>query len=368
VVAGGTAVAYAHRDRSVVVSESGCGGGWGGPVMGHQVMALHNTSPDAAQIYLIDPGRHLVYAEARDIAPGSTRALSTTLGSGHYALRCVFSNGTVLTSARHDIHGAVAGAVAGVPPMPSLDLEPATHAYRAYVNAGLPPLRAAIGRLAADIDAGDLVRARTDWLPAHLAYERLGAAYNSFGDFDGSMNGDTEGLAGGVHDPDWTGFFRIEYGLWHSDDAATLKPFADGLRSDVSGLIADFPSEDVDPFDLPLWAHEILENALQFQVGGADDYGSGTSLATVYANTEGTLGVLTTLRPLIQVREPALVPAIERGIATVQADLDADRDGDTWIPAGRLSHDRHQKLDADLGALLEQLAVIPELLAERTDA
>jgi iron uptake system EfeUOB component EfeO/EfeM len=367
-VAGATVWVWASRDRSVGIGESGCGSGWHGPIAGHQVWTLRNTSDNAAQVYLIDPGRDLVFAETRDLTPGAARDMGTTLGSGRYALRCVFSDGTVRTSAAYAVRGRVPGAVAGVRPLPDLDLQPATAAYRTYVDDRLPALRDAIGRLAHDIDTGRLDRARIDWLPAHLDYERLGAAYNSFGDFDSSMNGTTEGLPGGVRDDGWTGFFRLEYGLWHDQPAAELAPIADRLRGDVAALIADFPSEDVDPFDLPLRAHEILENALQFQVGGADDYGSGTTLATTYANTDGTLGVLATLEPLIRQRRPSLLPALDAGIATVRADLDADRDAGAWIPAADLTPARRARLDADLGSLLEQLAVVPDLLAERTSA
>ncbi len=361
----GIYVAFANDD--VTVSETNCGADWSGPNTGHQTIVLHDTSPDTAQVYLIDPTKHLVYAEARDVNAGSIRNLDTTLGTGRYALRCVFSNGTVLTSKAYAVDGNVAGAVEGVPPMPDLDLDPSVVAYRAYVKAGLPPLQAAVRRLAADVAGGNLDKARTDWLPAHLAYERLGAAYNSFGDFDGAINGTTEGLTG-VHDTSWTGFFRIEYGLWHDESATTLRPLTDQLQSDVDGLFDDFPSEDIDPFDLPLRTHEILENALQFQISGADDYGSGTSLATAYANTEGTLGVLATIRPLIESRQPALLTAIDQGIATVQADLIAGRRSGAWIAVAQISRDQRQKLDADTDALLEQLAVVPNLLAERTSA
>lgn len=369
VLAGGGIGAYALlRTHDVTVSETGCGNDWSGPDLGHQTIALHDTSPDTAQVYLIDPTANLVYAEVRDLNAGRTGDLDTTLGGGRYALRCVFSNGTVLTSKAYRISGNAAGAVPGVPPMPDLDLDPAIVAYRTYVKAGLPPLRAAVRKLAADVSAGSLAGARTDWLPAHLAYERLGAAYNSFGDFDGAINGTTEGLADGVHNPDWTGFFAIEYALWHGAPVATVKKLTDQLMSDVDGLVSDFPSEDIDPFDLPLRTHEILENALQFQVSGANDYGSGTTLATTYANTEGTLGVLSTIEPLIESRRPSLLTTIHQGITTVQADLTADQQSGVWIAVAQLTQAQHQKLDADLGELLEHLAEVPNLLAERTSA
>ena len=50
--------------------------------------------------------------------------------------------------------------------------------------AGLNTLAGQAGALAADVRGGNLGAARTAWLTAHLTYERLGAAYDAFGDFD----------------------------------------------------------------------------------------------------------------------------------------------------------------------------------------
>ncbi len=177
------------------------------------------------------------------------------------------------------------------------------------------------------------------------------------------------GLPLGTADPSWTGFFRIEFGLWHGQSAAELLPLTKGLVSAVQGLIADFPSEEVDPGDVPLRSHEILENALQFQLTGIADYGSGTTLATLYANTQGTQAVLATITGLITARDPQLLASIDRGIATVQGELLADHaDEGGWVPASALPRAQRQQLDGDLGALLENLSSIPDLLTGRTSA
>jgi len=44
--------------------------------------------------------------------------------------------------------------------------------------------------LAADVRAGDLTAAKKDWLTAHLQYQTLGAAYGTFGEYDGEVDGD----------------------------------------------------------------------------------------------------------------------------------------------------------------------------------
>ena len=246
--------------------------------------------------------------------------------------------------------------------------------YRGYVETNLPGLLTAARLLDADLKAGNLAKAETDWLPAHLAYERLGAAYGTFADYDAAINGSASGQPQGTATKSWTGFFRIEYGLWHGQSAAALAPLGDKLVSDVQGLIKAFPGQTTDPNDLPLRTHEILENALQFQLTGIQDYGSGTTLDTLYANTQGTQQVLVTIGSLIQARNPGLFNQINQGIATVQADLKADGAGPCGTacpmptPLGSLTTAQRDKVDGDLSQLLETLSLVPDLLEERTTA
>ncbi len=76
---------------------------------------------------------------------------------------------------------------------------------------------------------------------AHLDYERLGAAYDTFGSFNDEIDGRPNGLPLGVNDPGWTGFLRLEYALWHNQSAATVATVANVLDSDVDGLVAASP-------------------------------------------------------------------------------------------------------------------------------
>jgi high-affinity iron transporter len=131
---------------------------------------------------------------------------------------------------------------------------------------------------------GVVAAARADWLTAHLEYSSLGAAYGTFEDFDKEINGRADGLPLGVADPGFTGFHRLEYGLWHGQSAQSLTVVADRLVTDVTGLRKAFPTQDFDPTDLPLRTHEILENTLQFELTADTDEGSGSNLATTRAN------------------------------------------------------------------------------------
>ncbi|WP_329367473.1 EfeM/EfeO family lipoprotein [Streptomyces sp. NBC_00669] len=377
--------------RPVTVGAAGCGDLPAHRAAGPVTFDVTDRSQLFVAVYLTDPGGAKVYAEIPWLVPAATQRLSTTLAAGRYTLRCVFSDGTVRDSRPMALSGRAAGAVAGYRPLPDLAMTAPVTAYRAWLKAALPPLLAASRNLDADVARGDLAAARRDWLPAHLDYERLGAAYNSFGDFDAAIDGTADGLPGGVRDPGWTGFHAVEYRLWHGRPASALRPLTRGLVAEVRRLTADFPSEEVDPGDLPLRAHEILENALQFQLTGAADYGSGTTLATLGANVEGTSEVVSVLAPLIAPRDPALLRAIRSGLAQVTADLrqphpgaapagrTTDRNGpaDTGSGSGSGSGSdpgsgsgslRTLRVEGDLGALLESLSSLPGLLAPRTSA
>jgi iron uptake system EfeUOB component EfeO/EfeM len=365
VLAGVAGTASAAAPGPLRIDAAGCGSPPPELPAGPVAFTLVNADRAFAAVYLVDPAG-LVYAEVPSITPGRSRPLTGTLAAGRYALRCVFTDGTVRTSAPITLTGPSSGAVPGYRPMPDLAMAGPVAAYRGWVRAALPGLAAGCARLDADVAAGDLAAARTDWLTAHLDYERLGAAYTSFGDFDAAIDGRADGLPLGTADPGWTGLHAIEHGLWHGASAARLRPLTTGLVASVAGLIADFPSEEVDPGDLPLRAHEILENTLQFQLTGAADYGSGSTLATAYANTQGTREVLSVLAPLLTPRDPGLAAALDRGIARVQADLLATRgSGGDWTPVAAVPAAARQRLDGDLGALLERLAAVPNLLAPR---
>ncbi|MFF7920775.1 iron uptake transporter permease EfeU [Streptomyces mirabilis] len=352
----------------VEVSAADCGKGFSAPKPGRQTFQVRNSGSRTSEIYLIDPVSNAVYGEVEGIAPGTTRALIATVGTGSYAWRCVPNGGKAVTSAAVRV-SAGGGSVEAVLPVSEKDLAAPLAAYRAYVDQGLADLQTRTRTLQSDLDADKLDQARKDWLPAHTRYASLGAAYGTFADFDAKINGRTAGLAGGVDDPAFTGFHRIEYGLWHGQSAATLAPYAKQLAADVDALRKDFPKQDFDPADLPLRSHEILENTLHRELSGNADYGSGTELATTEANLDGTRELLTLLRPLIDKRNAKVMPAVDTWMRRTEQLVLAQRAEDgTWTPLDKLSDTDRQRLDGAVGQLLEELAPIPDLLEIRKAA
>jgi high-affinity iron transporter len=366
--------ATAASTTQITITESDCGTGWTNPSSGTQSFEVTNNGSNTAEVYLINPDSNAVFGEDPDVTPGSNEIMNVDIGPGTYVFRCSFIDGTVLNSAKYTVAGSGGSGLPGLSPVTEQDMQDPVNFYRAYVQTSLPGLLTASERLDADLKAGNLAQAKADWLPAHLDYERLGAAYGTFDDFDAEINGSASGLPQGTATKSWTGFFRIEYGLWHGQPAAELAPLGETLVTDIQGLIKAFPGQTTPATDLPLRTHEILENALQFQLTGIQDYGSGTTLDTLYANTQGTQEVLSTISSLIQAGDPPLLKQINQGIATVQAELRAVGAGPctTTCPMptslASLTTAQRQKVDGDLGLLLENLSLVPDLLEERTTA
>lgn len=348
------------RHTTVLVTPADCGHGWTRPVPGRQVFDLHNTSSSAAEVFLTDPRTGAVFGEVEGLAPGTERPLRVILGNGSYAFKCLPDDADAVTGPTVRVTGAkVKGGPAAVP-VSQQDLIPPTLAYQKWIQARTVELVEKTDALRDAVDRGDLAAARAAWLPAHLVYERMGAAYGTFGDADGEINGTTAGLSGGVRDKDFTGFHRVEYGLWHGESASSLRGPADQLAKAVRALRDSWPAERMDPADVGLRAHEILENTVQFELTGRTDYGSGTNLATARANLDGTRTLLGFLRPLLKTRDADLA-GLDSWLDRTQHTLDGFDHNGRWTPLDQLTLAQREKVDANLGELVERLADVAAL-------
>ncbi len=370
VLAGGGCGSATQPNRAsgftrIHVSVSACGTGWSHPKAGPQRFVLTNSDTRGGEVLLTDTRTGAVYADIEPLGPGTHTELHVDLGSGRYAFRCAMDDEEVVTGPTVTIAGRASGSTPAVLPVTQGDLIAPTKAYEAYVAGQIPKLVALTRPLRAAIARGDLAAARRSWLPAHVEYERLGAAYDAFGDRAAAINGRPTGFKGGVNDVRWVGLRRIEYGLWHGQPARALLPKADALLVAERGLGTEFATAQIDPLQIAIRAHEIVEDALQFELTGQSDYGSGSSLATVRANLEGTRVVLKILDPLLRPRYSAQVRLATR-LSRTENDLDAVRRADgTWPAVQALNRGQREQLDADVSDLSELLAPVASILEPR---
>jgi iron uptake system component EfeO len=348
---------------AISITTGACGGSWQLAAPGMHTFQIYNASGAAAEVELVNPANGAVYDDIENLGAGTTNPMAVNVGSGSYAFRCLIEDTDAITGPTEKVPGHTAGETA-VLPVTDNDLLASAAEYHTYVTGGLVTLASQVNTLNRDIQGGNLPAARSAWLPAHLTYERLGAAYDSFGDFDGEIDGRADGLAGGVNSPDWTGFYRLEYGLWHGQSAATLKKFSGQLVHDVAALQKSWPSTQIDLLNMGLRTHEIMENALQFQVSGHDDYGSGTTLATTGANITGTEVLLTELHPVLAPRYAGL-PAVSTWLNRLQKLIEATHTSSGWTAVSKLPTPARQAIDAATSQALVELAPIADITEPR---
>ncbi|GHG55724.1 hypothetical protein GCM10012320_27760 [Sinomonas cellulolyticus] len=240
----------------------------------------------------------------------------------------------------------------------------AVSAYHAYVAERLGELRVHVTALKAQIGNADTDAARATWLSAQQTWQRVGAAYGSFGDLGNAIAPGSRGLEGGATSPDFAGLRRIEYGLWHGQTPGELMPVVGKLLTDLDALEAHLPETAVEPADMPLRLHEILEDSVRDHLSGLGDQGSGMALALTSADVDATQEVLGLLRGLLEGRRKGYPAAVDAQLRQLSAAVDAARSpSGEWVPYRDVPLEQRQHVNGAIGRALESLALAPALFS-----
>jgi iron uptake system component EfeO len=354
---------------AIDVNLNDCGSAWAPGPAGAQEITVHNADfhPGEVRVVGVGPTNQLeVFAQVEPFGPDTTLTMHVRLAAGQYALQCLFEEQQPVTGPARTITGDATG-VRGVVPIPQDQLIRATLRYTDWVRRQLPRLEQQTRSLARAAAAGDLTTARRWWLAAHSGYERLGAAYDAFGDLDGVINGLPSGLPKGVRDPGFSGFHRVELALWHpsSTSPAERRHQADVLADAVGDLRDQLASTQLDPLTFSIRAHEIAENLLRPVLTRRADFGSHSDLATIAAGLDGTRTVLDLVRKPLRSRYPH--------VKRLFRDVDHARHLVARLAGGSLGHRaisdwplaQRQRVDAVIAELAERLAPVADVLEPR---
>jgi len=356
--------AHAVAATRVVAGPGACALGWKAPNPGRRTLRLENVAGRRVALTLYHQRTAKVVLR-RTVPAHARRTVRLTLDPGTYAWRCAFRGRAPITSDPSRVPiDPVIGRPAGRMSIPVQwdELAGPLAQYRAWGTAQLTAMLAAVRAMQGRLAAGDAGGARAAWLQARLAWERVGAAYGALGASGTAISATAAGLPGGTADPSFTGLHRVELDLFGSGDLAAAARDGAVLEAAVARLTASFPTRGLPRTDLPLRAHEILEDALRDDLTGRDDYGSGSSLAAVRADVDATRAVLGFLADLLEPRAPGLLARADRQLGALERALDATRVGGAWVAAARVPLAARQRVDAAIGAVLETIAPVPDLL------
>jgi iron uptake system EfeUOB component EfeO/EfeM len=268
-----------------------------------------------------------------------------------------------------DASGNVAASAAGCDYAP-LEFGPLITYRSLYVRRELSTVQTDVSTLAGAIGAGDLADAESDWSTAHLEWLDIGqddGAYGAFGDLGGEIDGTAGGLVGGAASPQFTGFHKIELDLWRDGNLGAAAADTATLQQLLHTLVAipidtELPATDAGVANWVLRPHEILEDAMRDTLTGDDDYGSGTGLASITADVSAVRQLLGLLAPVLDPLAPHLIARANGQLSAVLAAVEQTEVNGTWVAVSDLPPLAREQVDAAVGAALEILAPIPDLL------
>jgi iron uptake system EfeUOB component EfeO/EfeM len=232
--------------------------------------------------------------------------------------------------------------------------------YLAYSRNQLTALTGPLGMLKDALAAGDRAGARRAWAVAWAGYLRLGAVYleGPVSALNDAIDGTPGGLPGGTSNPRFTGFHRIEWGLWTGQPTHSLVSAMTALQHNVAALRASLPETSISPLDYATRAHEILEDSVR-------DLLSGRAVPWSQQGVLGTAAGVVATREVLKTLAPVLTTSVSgTELDHLQGVLDALAAGHGGtLPTNRqLTQSQSEQLDAALGQTLEALAQVPGLL------
>lgn len=361
---------------AVAAGQDACGAGWGGGdgggtvAGGEQTFTVTNGTVAGIEVYLQAVDTKKVYLDLEGLGAGAHATARVSLGAGRYRFICLPADSDPVNGPSVAVGPAPPSAqlTPGIVPVTRNDLIPVAKTYTTWVASRLPALQKQVADLGADTAEGDLSAARRDWLTAHLAYETLGAAYDAFGAAGDAVDGLPAPGTTALTDPELTGFHRVEALLWSGAPASEVAAAVGALSTAVGSLAAAIADTEIDPGAIGLRAHEIVENALQFQLTGEADAASGTELATVDANLSGATAALDPLTSILSSRYDQLAQTVA-GVAATQRLVESFRAADgSWRPLASLSRSEREQVDASVDRTLELLAPVAAICDIRREA
>ena len=318
---------------------------------GRVVFEVTNSGPDAGEFEILSGTR--VVDEVENIVPGFVVNFATRLDGGSYELICYS-----LQSPRGTL--AVSGGAAAQPSSAVVDaatLATYQEAYETYVRAQAAELTTTLAPFVKAVQDGDLEAAKAAYAPSRPAWERIEPVAELFSDLDVRMDAREEDFAGGVDDPEFLGWHRLEKGLWKDGSTDGLGPIAAGLATDAADLNTRLATMDIEPRVIARGAGELIEEVAQSKLTGEEDRYSQADLYSIAGNVVGSRKIVDILRPTLQQLDAPYLAGVDAAYAAVDEVIVKYADGAGYKPFSAIT-------PADLTALQARMAKLSEVLAE----
>jgi len=283
---------------------------------GKNAFRIVNRSERAVEWEILDGV--LVIEERENIAPGLSQVINANLQPGDYAITC-----GLLSNPRGTLHVTpTAESEANAKARPSMVafIGPLSE-YRVYLSLQGSALIKAVTALQQAIEAGDLSAAQAAYVPARAAYQRIAPAAQRLAELDNAINARADYYEKREQDAAFSGFHRIEYGLFDQHSVEGLNPIAQRLQTDVTSLKQQLLAQNMAPEQLAAIVVRNMRSLAEIRSNGEEERYSHSDLNGFAANLEGTRKVIDLLRPLLSKSSGPLLEKINAASAGLDTEL-----------------------------------------------
>ena len=307
-----------HNEIAVIIHAHACEPNALTVPAGRASFRIINRSDRAVEWEILDGV--LVVEERENIAPGLSQVINANLLPGDYAITC-----GLLSNPRGTLHvtpTAESDAQAKAKPSMVAFIGPLSE-FRVYLSSQGGALIKAVSALEQAIAASYLAQAQALYLPAREAYQRLAPAAQRLAEQDNAINARADYFEKREQDPAFSGFHRLEYGLFEQHTLGDLTPIAQRLLADVTTLKQQLLAQSLPPEQLVSILVRNLNSLADVRAAsGEEERYSHLDLNGFAANLTVTRKVVDLMRPLLTKSAADLLPGIDSAINAFAAQLD----------------------------------------------
>ncbi|WP_448951676.1 iron uptake system protein EfeO [Labrys neptuniae] len=252
--------------------------------------------------------------------------------------------------------GLATTANANAPAVSPLDLVQPIADYKVFIAKGTKTLVEDTAKFTAAIKAGDLKKAQALYAPTRFHYEVIEPVAELFSDLDGSIDSRADAHEKKEADDAFTGFHRLEYGLFEKKSTEGLAPIADKLNADVAELQKRIAGLTIPPEKMVGGAAALMEEVGANKITGEEDRYSHTDLWDFKANVDGARKIVDLLHPLTVKADKDLSQKIAKNFETVEKILAKYKTKDGYETYDKLSQEDRTALQGPITTLAEDLS------------
>jgi iron uptake system component EfeO len=234
-------------------------------------------------------------------------------------------------------------------------VEPITD-YKLFVAEKTQQLVKETSNFVAAIKAGDVAKAKSLYAPTRMSYEAIEPVAELFSDLDAAIDARADDFEKGEKDPTFTGFHRLEYGLWVGNSTEGLASYADKLLADVKELDQRINALTFPPEKVVGGAAVLMEEVAATKISGEEDRYSHTDLWDFKANFDGSQKIFELVRSMITKDDPEFVKKVAANFETIDKTLAKYKSGDGYVTYDKLTDSDRTVLAAAVNTLAEDLS------------